>query len=220
MFRVSQFVGFRARGYRYPKVTDAAVTNASLTSPFSINLPNYKKGDLLLLHLYRGGSETQTITLPAGFTKIKDEGPVSGSTHRVVIAWKIADGTEGSSISCSSTTTSSSATRAIVACIPGGTTAECSTKVTLTGTSVDPPSLSPSWGLADTLFLAVCSGTTNSGFTGNPWTLVTSTGPSGMAALAAKAASADPGAFTGFASMVLAAYTLAVRMASKYVVPV
>jgi len=205
-----------AGGTAFPEVLDAAATNASLASPFSVALPSgIKAGEVLIAEFYRGGNNTQTLTLPAGWVKLIDEAPVGASTFRSVVAWKIADGTEGSTMSVSSTLTSSQATRVVVVRIAGAVSVECSANVNTSGTTVDPPSLSPSWGTAFTLFLAACMGTSNSALSSYPsgWTGVIATGPSAIAQLQSRAASANPGVFTLSASMVLAAYTLAVKPA-------
>ena len=207
--------GLLASGMAYPEVLGSAVTNGSLTSPYTVSLPSgISAGDILVGTFYRGGNNTQTLTLPAGWTKLIDEGPNGAQTYRVVVAWKIADGTEGTSMSVSSNLTSAQATRCVVARITGGISVECSAKAnTGNATTIDPPSLSPSWGTAFNLFLTVCVGTSNSALSSYPsgWNGETSTGPSALASLQSYASSANPGVFTVSASMGLTAYTLAVK---------
>lgn len=139
----------------FPAVQTKTTTSKNSSSPFTLNMPTgLAAGDLMVMVLDRFGSG-QTFTWPAGWTQVFsiDDGR---TTSTFAVAWKIAVGGEGSTISVSSSTT---ATRVIAAgayridfaAASAGIEAATATSTT----QGNPPSLTPSWGALDTLWLAV-----------------------------------------------------------------
>jgi hypothetical protein len=195
----------------YPSV---AATNGGTTSPstynHTVNLPSGIASGNLLIALF-GTTSAATPTFPAGWSQLF-------FTSNTFSAWyKIANGTEGASITV--TTSSSVQSAHITYRITGYSgTPEVGTSATGSSANPDPPNLSPSWGAANTLWIA-CEGITG------PYTVSSyptnyssglnyyfgGGGPSvGAAQRNLNASSENPGTFTLGSSSTWVANTIAV----------
>jgi len=206
--------------------------NAGSGSSVSALLPlTYSPGDLLLL-LVRT-TATGNTTTPTGWdVLIADHHPSTSSGDRVMAFMRTADGTEGTSVTLTNSGTPSWSIISLaiqdaddIAVNPPEASAEASG----TGTAPDSPSLAPSGGAKDYLWLTWGS---QEGKAGLPpttipagYTYITgdSTGGAGSAATNARtfvaykeanAASEDPGAWGLDTSEDWAAYTIAIYPAA------
>lgn len=132
-------------------------TSHTLTLPTSI-----ASGDLLIAAAGAGDGDTPSITWPGGWTGIYDC-LTNDSLGRISVAYRVANGGEGASISV--TTGSSTRTSYVIYRITGhnSTAPAVGTCAPATGTSADPPALTPSWGAKDTLWFAVLGYADSSG---------------------------------------------------------
>lgn len=140
---------------------DSAVTSHTVDLPSGI-----VSGNLLLCLFATDGSNT--LTWPEGWTEVFSE-DYSGNVH-ISVAFRNADGSEGSTITVTSTASQGSAhvTFRISGHEPGSDP-EVSSGAQGTSTTPDPDSLTPSWGAEDTLWIAVeGTGNTNA-VTGYPF---------------------------------------------------
>jgi hypothetical protein len=176
-------------------------------------------GELLLIFINANAGSNRTITAPSGWTQIYLDG--DGTTLIAACYSKVSDGSEGSSIDVtfSSTTTARHGGYRI-----GSYQGTPETVARATGTSAAPnsPSLSPSWGSAKTLWISSyhsqgamgdeASVVAPSSYTG----LITSAGSSARFASSWRkneTATEDPGAYSTAASDAWRASTVAVRPA-------
>lgn len=210
----------------YPVVESSATSGTSAASSHTANLPSgITAGDLLLLFVAASAGAARTVTTPSGWTEIYNEvGP--GDLRRAIAYYKIAAGSEGSTLGM---TGSGNINWAVTALRISGFSGvpEVSSSASGTDTSPDPASLSPSWGSGDTLWIAAChqrvhgtDPTLPSGY----GSLVTATSGSGTshgrmstATRNVTASSENPGAFGLSASANWVARTLAIR---QHLVPV
>jgi len=168
----------------------------------------------------------QVVTVPSGWTQIASN--TRGSVARGFIMGKVADGTEDSTTV--SVTIGSTSERGVIDAMAiqdwGGAITDVESSTTNNNSSNDdPPSLTPSWGLDDTLFLACrCAdgGTMQSTAYPTNYTLGQSTQGAGGGGSGASgsvcgrqvaAATEDPGAFTNPSSP-SSIYTVAVKPAA------
>lgn len=132
--------------------------NDSTGTSHTCNLPaSISSGDLLILFFgwYTGSS----VTTPSGWSSLGTDN--NGTNIYQVIFYKTATGSEGSTVNV--TTGSSTKSSHVSYRITGWTgTPEKGTAVTGTNSSPDPPSLSPSWGSDDTLWIATETNRNNS----------------------------------------------------------
>lgn len=134
----------------------------------TVNLPSgIASGHLLIVAISMDGNTT--LTWPAGWTTLS--GPTnSGGDGTLEVRYRVADGTEGSSISI--TTAASEACSYITWRITGwhGTSApEAGTPGTGSTANPDPPSVTASWGSDDNLFLVILGwGASNLNISGYP----------------------------------------------------
>lgn len=210
---------------RLPISLAGTATSISNTTTPSISLPSgIVAGDIILI--FASINTTTTITTPSGFTQLA----TNINSDRLYIWAKVATGSEGTSIS----------TTATAAVIQGyisyrvsntfgsvsSTGIAVSTVVTASGvTTIDPPSLTPSWGSANNLWIAVCNqdgGDRDVSAYPTNYTLGQlqsgNTGPGASTDVAAcarilTASTEDPGVFTFIRNSIGSAYTLAVRPA-------
>lgn len=209
----------------FPTSTTATVTTftTSVTS-MAVNLPgSITAGDLLIAHV--GIRNAGTWTAPSGWTLL-DEQVGGGTVGKTSVWYKIASGSEGSTATWTAGTATTAAWQ--VRKITGwhGTTPPEYAKTNGDFTSApNPPSLTPSWGAADTLWLALVGSSANGmTFTAAPTNytdLVSTTASSGGGASNAgsairqlNAASEDPGTFTTSQNRWWAVFTIAVRPAA------
>lgn len=146
----------------YPTV---AGVNGGITASGTshiVNLPsNIKSGNLLLVLF---SSISTTTTFPEGWTQLFSKQYAAAT---VLCAWyRIADGTEGATITVTTGTSVASHNSYLITDYLGVPESEAGA----TGSSVnpDPPSLTPSWGARNTLWLAVCGYGNNSAITNYP----------------------------------------------------
>ncbi len=197
--------------------TSSGVDNTADTS-LSITLPGgYSVDDLLIIFAeFDRATSSFTVTTPTGWTELESDD--YGSYYRVRVWYRVATGSEGASV----TVTISDNARAgyVVYDITGyDSVPESNSAVGMGGgsTTPDPPSLSPSWGSDDTLFIAFAA-CQDEDFTAYPsnysLSQLTEHGTNASVAVAARdlAASSDnPGTFTIASKSPWLAYTIAVK---------
>ncbi len=139
----------------FPTVAATASSfNNTNTTTQTVSLPSGIASGHLLIVLVSCVSNAQTITWPAGWTELFSQ-DVS-TTQTVEAAYRVADGTEGSTISVS--TPGSTACGHLAYRITGqhaSSAPEDGAPATGTSTTPDPPSLTASWGAEDNLWIAV-----------------------------------------------------------------
>ncbi|MGH7535138.1 MAG: hypothetical protein ACREMG_06090, partial [Gemmatimonadales bacterium] len=197
-----------------------ATTNTSTTTTagtsHTLNLPTgISSGDTLIAMLsgfIGSGSTAVDISWPSGWTEFFEQDATSGTLHLAVAgAWRKADGTEGASITVTtnvSVLAAHNSYRITGAADPTVQPPEAAAIGYTTGTtSIDPPSLTPTGGAKDYLWLAVAgwrrSGVTSPNDPTNYTTAIdASSGGAGSGThlrslrRQLNAASEDPGAFT------------------------
>jgi len=168
-------------------------------------------------------SSQETVTWPAAKPWTEFVNADTGSSAGINIAYRIATSSEDASITV--TTGTSEAVSAKIFEVQnwhGSAAPEATTAAGASG-DPDPPNLAPTWGAADTFWIAMCglnggtgAWTYPTGYTGDQYSLVTggagSTGL-GLCTKAANAASDNP-APGAFSSSGWAAATVAVRPAA------
>lgn len=148
-------------GYPYVKTTAEGADN-SLT--ITVNLPGgIASGDVLECYITSNAGIT-SHSWPAGWTEKYD---TDNSTVVGTAATRIADGTEGSTITV---TASGVADGSVHVCLRivnwhGTTVPEFGTAATGTTSNADPPSVTASWGSANNLFVAAGHGADSNNFT-------------------------------------------------------
>ncbi len=192
-----------------------SVTTHPVTLPTGIT-----SGDLLLT--FFAGNGSLSITGPSGWTQLLDK----TNTDRYVIWGKIADGSEGSTANYSraSGLNAVAVSYRITGARNGLTTSEIaiSTAVDESSATPDPPSLTPSWGSSENLWIALTfskdggytfsSYPTNYSLGQNNVQVSTSNGSGiSVGARLFTATSEDPGVFTTVTARNRSTYTLAVR---------
>jgi len=138
-----------------PVDTNRLATNGSTAgNPITCNLPSgIVSGDLILLVLRTNNA---SITTPGGWNALRNAFPAeSGTDDALLVAYRISDGTEGGSVSV---TLGANAKFASIAWRITGITSGTAPEIAVTvassqGTSVDPPSLSPTGGSKEYLWM-------------------------------------------------------------------
>lgn len=178
-------------------------------------------GDLLLMHFVNDGNAT--VATPVGWTLLNTT--LSGTQVRSSWYWKLAVGTEdGTTVDL--VTSAAEHAAAQLHRFQAGTfdAAVAPAIVVATGTSVspNPPNLAPSWGEADTYWIAAYGADDDDATTGWPWTEGQTYTPSGTGTttcsaascvLALRVANIDPATFTMAASEEWVAATIAIKPA-------
>jgi hypothetical protein len=135
------------------QATNESSTNTAGTS-HTINLPTgITAGDLLIVCLDKG-STAATVNALAGWTELLDENAGNG----LYIAYRLADGTEGSTIGLTTSASTRSAEitfRISGAQDPATQAPQIGTTATGTSTTPDPPSVTPTGGAKDYLWIAL-----------------------------------------------------------------
>lgn len=126
------------------RVTDA--TSHTVNLPASIVV-----GELLIAVVTFDGNPT--VTWPAGWTTLH-AGVANGSASRVEARYRVADGSEGASITLT-TNASEMFCYNVLRISDYQGTPEASTGAVGTSVIIDPDTLNPSWGTGDTLWLEV-----------------------------------------------------------------
>lgn len=191
---------------------NGAGTNRNIALPTGI-----ANGDLVIIGITTDNSSGVTFTPPSGFLPVAG-GATSGTVNGAAF-YKFCDGTETGTITAA-VSSSCSNSLAVATRISGADPATPPTATAATGTSTtpNPPSHTPAWGLAKTLWLALfgkrASGTFNSypadydlGQVGNTINSVQTR----MAGRQAMAASEDPGSFSIGSSIAWHAMTIAIK---------
>jgi hypothetical protein len=215
MLAVTQLVGFGA-GWSFPRLVGSAITTGT-GSTVNATLPtDYQAGDLLLACIThdRQNSGNGTGGANSNFTGIGSNILLTGRSLRT--AYRIADGSEGSSQSFNFSLGVKYAVimlafRGFLGTPEGSTGASGSS-----GTSADPDAVTPSWGAAQSAFVAVAAsegyGSPPTGYVNTLYPIddagVTDTVT--VAIVGKQVSSEDPGAFT-VSSGYWAARTVAIR---------
>lgn len=208
--------------------TSSVVTN---NTSHIVSLPASIASGNLLIVVFSYGITANTISFPAGWTAITNGAAeeTGGSSHGIATAYRQADGSEGASI----TVTSSVATRSahVVLRITGhenpATQAPEAAATNGANGNADPPNLAPTGGAKDYLWIACGANSHLDIYTAAPtnYTDLTQTeadtGTAGNSAQVGtgerqlNAASENPGAFTGANAVAeWAAVTIAIHPAA------
>ena len=186
----------------------------------TVNLPTgISSGNLLIVSFSNDGSAT--VTWPSGWTQLFST--VNGTNNILSVAYRIADGSEGTTITVGTSGNESSAhTSYRITGHDSSTAPAYGTAATDSSANPNPPSLTPAWGAADTLWLSVYgwdSNATNSSYPTN-YTLGQVTNlynhqrqGTGIASAGynLNASSQDPGTATLSVTKAWVANTLAIR---------
>lgn len=210
----------------YPVVeatNQGGTSSFTASSSFNVPLPaSIQAGDLLLIFVSVANNPVGTLTTPSGWTQRFN---TTGTNHRFACYYKVATGSEGSTVAVTNSGNVSWATCSY-RISNYQSTPESGTSATGSSTTPNPPSLTPSWGSAKTLWLAAAG--SPGGNSGTP-TVPTnysdqvhyshvSSGSTVFAKVATarralEASSEDPGTFTFAASTTWVTNTVAIRPA-------
>ena len=185
---------------------------------------------------HTGTATTTTVQLPAGFTSgmlglivldfNSSPGSVTatgwtvvtiGGSDRIVYLYRFADGTEGASIVVNHSTSAVRAWSARILGAHGSSAPEKGTESTATSVNPDPPSVTPSWGTANTMWLApiIVTGSSLSSYPANyinnQYSQFAASPCIALATRSVRAATEDPGTYTLGSSVAWRASTLAIR---------
>ena len=119
-----------------------------------LNLATYATGDLLIEVLSVEG--IPSFTWPSGWTALY-AGDTTDSLARVECRYRVATGGEGSSITVTTDVAKQSSYNSYGINGQSGSAPEAGTLVSATTSTPDPPSLTPSWGANDTLWIVLVS---------------------------------------------------------------
>lgn len=204
--------------------SDAARTSgndrSSTGTSHVVNLPaGIAAGDTLVVFFSHFAAAT--VSWPAGWTELFDIDNVAGNQAGLAAAWRKADGTEGSTITVTTSAGSKTAHTSYLVTGAADPTVSPPQSATATGSdaSANPPNLAPSGGAKDYLWLVGAGQSNEAAFTAYPTNYVNgitdetgttgATATNGDIASASRqlnAASEDPGVFTyGVASEWVAA---------------
>lgn len=204
----------------FPQVASVTASSQSPNSTTStVTLPGtFSAGDLFI-GIVAADSGAGAMTWPAGWTEILDS---AGTGFQLSIGYRIAQAGD----TAPGVTHTTERSNHLLIRITGwhGTTAPEITTMA-TGSSVNPNSgsLTPSWGVADTLWISVAASDDSVAhtYTGFPYAsnnnengTATSAARVAMATTESAAASVDPGNFTISASETWGAVTIGVRPAA------
>lgn len=154
-------------------------TEQTDTNTHTVNLPSsISSGDLLIVFFSVDGNPS-TTTWPAGWTQLFSD--IQGSSDVFSAYYKIANGSEGASISVSTSDAERSAHQSFR--ITGFTGFPQSATAKGNSNNPNPPALSPSWGLKKTLWIAALGRSSGSNIS-------VSSAPAGYGNLVTQAAAA------------------------------
>lgn len=138
--------------------TNSSITTGDPASPHTINLPaSISSGDLLIIvfHLW---AETANVTTPSGWTLLTSDLTTAGTDHNLYIYYKVASGSEGSTLNISFTANFSGGTdrrsASVTARITGYSGVPQAVTTTGSDSTPDPASLTPTGGSKDWLWIA------------------------------------------------------------------
>lgn len=207
-------------------VNEAWSSTTSDGTSHTVNLPTGATGDLLIVFVAFDGDVT--ITWPGGYTVLQADTNDGDAAITTEVRYRVTDGSEGASISLTTGASEKMSAMALRFTNYTGTPEAGTAAITATGlpnASPNPPSLSPSWGAADTLWLVWIGmdGAVNVN-TGSARRneLISTNGSGGAAtdiqhafsAIHVNAASRDPATFTITASDQWVANTFAIQGAA------
>ncbi|MEF3692027.1 MAG: hypothetical protein V3574_03165, partial [Candidatus Moraniibacteriota bacterium] len=132
--------------------TNSGNSGGNVTS-HTVNLPSgISSGNLLIVSFSNDGSDT--VTWPSGWTGLFST--ANGTANRLSAAYRIADGSEGTTITVTTSGSQGSAhTSYRITGHYSGAAPAVGTAATGSSVNPDSPSLTPSWGAEDTLWLSV-----------------------------------------------------------------
>lgn len=149
----------------FPSVGSAVDTDfASSVTSMAVNLPaSINSGDLILAFVEVRNSGTWTV--PTDWVEF-DAQLGGSSVGELTVFYKIADGTEGSTATWTASTGTTAAWQTrLVTSWHGTTPPESNTSSGDFSTNPNPPSLTPSWGSDDTLWIEVAGNTATTNLT-------------------------------------------------------
>lgn len=134
--------------------TSTGVTSHPVTMPATVNA-----GDLLIVLF---GSLSRVISAPGGWNLLS----TAANNYELNVYYKIAAGTEGGTSPAWTSTIANNTSHQVyrITAWHGTTPPEVGTSALGNSANPNPPTLTPSWGSAETLWLAVSSG----GYNGSP----------------------------------------------------
>lgn len=206
----------------YPLVRDITTGfDGSSTTSHAVSLPSGIGAGEGLLLLF--GCREDGNTVPAGWTELYD---FNAGTAGQLCAWREADGTEGASITVTSSASrrnSWQVWRFSRGNFIAGVTPEVGTPASGTSSTPDSPSLTPSWGAQNTFWIAAVTAkaevpaTTVSSWPSNYNDNQTTIAQDNVECISAasrtlNASSEDPGSFTMSASKSWVANIIALRL--------
>ena len=204
-----------AKGFPFPRGA-LAFRSILASGNTSVNLAPSVAGDLVfvLVQAIRSGGAV-TVNTPAGFTQLYQ---TSGASIRAsAVFYKVSSGSEPSTITISFSGTAATEHDWFSFSIANSLgSPEAGTLATGTGTSVTPPSLSPSWGNKRTLWICqVANNAAPGDYTNANYNLSSNSGSSMRSNVAWRqnaVATESPGAFSfSGSSSAWAAQTIAIR---------
>lgn len=193
------------------QATNTSTETDTATTSHTVNLPgSISSGDLLIIWFGIAFPDGQTITWPGGYTQFASGIETGGGDAAVYVAYRQADGTEGSTI----TVTSSAGTRSahVSYRITGhenpSTQAPEGAGANATNSQTDTPNLTPTGGAKDYLWFSGAGRTADDVSTlsaptnyGNIVEVAASPGAAGVLTHTARrtlnASSENPGAWSG-----------------------
>lgn len=201
---------------------DTSVTSMPVNMPATVN-----SGDLLIALISQRNPSTFTAGMPSGWTAFFSQ-QGGGTVGYQRGFYKIADGTEGGGTATWTASTTTSAIWQVIR-VTGwhGTTPPEVATASGDATNANPPSLTPSWGVDDTLFITTAGNAATdetTGFTAAPtnYGALQSNGASSGGATIniatstrqLAASSDDPGAFTPNSNRYWTSATIAIQPAA------
>lgn len=207
----------------FPTATTATSQQSTNSATRTVTLPvGVAAGDLVIALI--AGDGTTTFTWPSPWVEIKDE---AGSGFVFTAAYLIASGGETSVAVTASAVERSNHIALRITGWHGTTPPEIAAAATGSSTTPNPPSLTPSWGAADTLWIAIAAADDSAtpfpitawpaNYTTNQIANATATSAAdvALATRGLNAAAEDPGTFTMTGTETWNAYTIAVRPAAE-----
>lgn len=202
----------------FPVIAASAATT-NLSDPAVVNLPaGIAAGNLLVAII--GPSTARSGTPPSGWNEIADEAD-GGGGFQFIVAYRFADGSEGSTISYDlSGTNFGGAARVLRITGAHASTPPAIATAKTSSNTPNPPSLNPAaWDVENTLWIAAAACDDADSITAVPsdYTEIAIDSDSGFDLATGyrqnAVASEDPGAFTASGSMSWVAATIGIRPA-------
>ena len=136
-----------------PEVSASVTGGTGIVTSLDVGIPAGSGGLLLIVLRLTRGSGSAGVNTPSGWTKATDGGTFIGE---LAALWRIADGTEGSTVTV--TLDNAAFTAWVAYRISGAASIGTPVEGLVTAYNVHtPPELTPSWGSASVLWIAVQS---------------------------------------------------------------